>query len=126
VCRTIPKTGRYNQAYENFIKRCATNDVFDIVPFLSSRTRKFFIAANDPLACFTFDFNRLIKIETYTFVGRRMKNNKHMIRMNCEKIILLDFLVSKFTFRSCFRFIIKIFIIGASNFARFYGTMSTY
>jgi hypothetical protein len=45
-CRTIPKTGRYNQAYENFIKWCATNDVFDIFPFLSSRARTFFIGSN--------------------------------------------------------------------------------
>jgi hypothetical protein len=28
--RTNPKTNMYNQAYENFIKWCATNDIFDI------------------------------------------------------------------------------------------------
>jgi hypothetical protein len=51
VCRSVlPDNSKDNQAYENFIKWCATNDVFDIFPFLSSRARKFFMLATVALA----------------------------------------------------------------------------
>jgi hypothetical protein len=55
VARQFQRTDRYNQAYENFIKWCTTNDVCDIFPFLPL----FFIAGNRSPSMFYFRFQSL-------------------------------------------------------------------